>query len=441
MAQVSPGQQAFIDKIAPLCIKYAKKYGFKVASAGIAQACLESGYGTGVYPDNRNKVINPLTGEWRHNYFGLKYRPNRVNCNNGYFNSTGTEQHADGSYTPTTTDWYKFESLEKGVEGYYQFINTANYAKVKAATDPLTYLQEIKKAGYASSLNYVENVYKVVENCNLKQYDSSFAAGPVQEKKESVPVPASKSSLVDFTKLSPNNSGKRTHTIDRITPHCIVGQWDVETIGNYFAKSNVNASCNYGIAKDGKVALVVDESMRSWCSSSNENDQRAVTIECSSEKTSPYAFNDVVYNKLIDLCVDICKRNGKNTLLWIADKNTALSYTPKSNEMLLTVHRWFKQKACPGDWMMARMSDLATKVTSRLNGTITPQPVQPTSEFPYIVQVTADVLNIRKGPGTNYPVVGQIKDKGKYTIMEVQNGFGKLKSGAGYISMKYTKKI
>jgi Muramidase (flagellum-specific) len=120
----------------------AKKYGFKIASAGIAQACLESGYGTGVYNDNRNKVINPYTGEWRHNYFGMKYRPNRVNCHCGYFSSSGTEQHADGSYTPTTTDWYMFASLEKCVEGYYQFINIANYAKVKAATDPLTYFTE-----------------------------------------------------------------------------------------------------------------------------------------------------------------------------------------------------------------------------------------------------------------------------------------------------------
>lgn len=423
-------QEDFIATIGPLCQKYAKKYGFKVASPAIAQACLESGYGTGVYNDNRNKVINPYTGEWRHNYFGMKYRPGRVNCHCGYFSSSGTEQHADGSYTPTTTDWYMFASLEKCVEGYYQFINIPNYAKVKTAEDPLTYLQEIKNAGYATSLDYVKNVYKVVQNWNLTKYDN-FNQSSVSEK----------SSLVSYTKLSPNNSGKRTHTIDRITPHCIVGQWDVKTIGDYFYNSNVKASCNYGIAKDGKVAMVVEEDKRSWCSSSNENDQRAVTIECSSDTMSPYAFNDIVYNRLIDLCVDICKRNNKNTLLWIADKDTALKYTPKSNEMLLTVHRWFKQKACPGDWMMARMGDLATKVTNRLQGGITPAPEIPTSKYPYIVQITADVLNIRKGPSTVQPIVGQIKDKGKYTIMEEQNGFGRLKSGAGWISMKYTRKV
>ena len=419
-------QQEFINAIGPLCVKYAKKYGFKVASPAIAQACLESAYGTSP------KALH-------HNYFGLKYRQGRVSCNNGTFFDGGSEQNPDGSYRPITDSWYNFDTMEAGVEGYYQFINISNYAKVKEAADPLTYLQEIKNAHYATSIDYVKNVYNVVTKWNLTTFD---IATPAQEKTEPISTSTSKSSLIDYTKLSPNNSGKRTHAIDRITPHCIVGQWDVETIGNFFVNQKVQASCNYGIAKDGKVALIVDESMRSWCSSNNSNDQRAVTIECSSDKTAPYAFNDAVYNKLIDLCADICKRNGKDTLLWIADKDKALSYKLKPNEMLLTVHRWFKQKACPGDWMMARMGDLATKVTNKLKGiSTTPIVEQPKNEFPYIVQITASILNIRKGPGTNYSIAGQIKDRGKYTIMEVQNEFGRLKSGIGWISMKYTQKI
>ena len=178
----------------------------------------------------------------------------------------------------------------------------------------------------------------------------------------------SNSKLVSYTKLSPNNSGRRTHSIDRITPHCVVGQLSVETLGSLFARSSYNASCNYAIGSDGRVALIVDEGQRSWCSSSNANDQRAVTIECASDKTSPYAFNSTVYNKLIDLCEDICRRNGKTRLLWINDKNKALAYEPKSGEMLLTVHRWFANKSCPGNWMMNHMDDLAAKVTARLGG-------------------------------------------------------------------------
>ena len=103
-----------------------------------------------------------------------------------------------------------------------------------------------------------------------------------------------------------------------------------------------------------------------WCSSSNANDQRAITIECASDTTEPYAFRDIVYQTLIKLCVDICRRNGKTKLLWLGDKDKTLNYEPKSGEMVLTVHRWFANKSCPGNWMYARMGDLADKVTAAL---------------------------------------------------------------------------
>ena len=180
----------------------------------------------------------------------------------------------------------------------------------------------------------------------------------------------SNSKLVNYTKLSPNHSGTRTHSIDRITPHCVVGQCSVETLGNIFMNKKSEASCNYGIGTDGRVLLCVDEDNRSWCSSSNSNDQRAVTIECASELKHPYAFNDKVYNKLVELCVDICKRNGKKKLLWINDKNKALNYSTKSDEMLLTVHRWFDDKACPGDWLYNRLGNLAKQVTEQLGGKV-----------------------------------------------------------------------
>lgn len=148
----------------------------------------------------------------------------------------------------------------------------------------------------------------------------------------------------------------------------MVGQCSVETLGNIFAPVSKQASSNYGIGVDGRVGMYVEEKNRSWCSSSSENDQRAVTIECASDATAPYAFKDVVYNKLIELCVDICKRNGKSKLLWFGDKAKTLNYSPKSDEMVLTVHRWFANKSCPGDWMYARMGDLASKVTQKLSG-------------------------------------------------------------------------
>lgn len=174
------------------------------------------------------------------------------------------------------------------------------------------------------------------------------------------------SSMVSYTKLSPNHSGQRTHSIDRITPHCVVGQCSVETLGNIFLPASRQASSNYGIGVDGRVGMYVEEKNRSWCSSSSANDQRAVTIECASDTKSPYAFKDAVYQTLIKLCVDICKRNGKKKLLWLGDKTKTLNYSPKADEMVLTVHRWFANKSCPGDWLYARLGDLASKVTASL---------------------------------------------------------------------------
>lgn len=177
------------------------------------------------------------------------------------------------------------------------------------------------------------------------------------------------SSLISYTNLSPNHSGQRTHSIDRITPHCVVGQLTAESICGCFTSTAVQASCNYGIGKDGKIALCVEEKNRSWCSSSSANDQRAVTIECASDLNAPYAMTTAVYNSLVKLCTDICKRNGKKKLIWLGDKNKTLNYSPKSDEMVLTVHRWFANKSCPGDWLYGRLGDLAAKVTAQLGGT------------------------------------------------------------------------
>ena len=174
------------------------------------------------------------------------------------------------------------------------------------------------------------------------------------------------SSMVSYTRLSPNHSGQRTHSIDRITPHCVVGQLSAESICGCFTSPSRQASCNYGIGTDGKVSLCVEEKNRSWCSSSNANDQRAVTIECASDKTEPYAMNSKVYDSLIKLCTDICMRNGKKKLLWFGDRNKTLNYPPKSDEMVLTVHRWFANKSCPGDWLYARLGNLAAKVMAAL---------------------------------------------------------------------------
>ena len=236
----------------------------------------------------------------------------------------------------------------------------------------------------------------------------------------------SNSSLVSHVNLSPNHSGQRTHCIDRITPHCVVGQCSVETLGNIFKPTARQASSNYGIGVDGRVGMYVDEGNRSWCSSSNANDQRAVTIECASDKTAPYAMKDVVYNKLIELCVDICNRNGKTKLLWLGDKDKSLNYEPKSNEMVITVHRWFSNTACPGDWLYSRLGDLAEKVTAQLGGST---PVS-TPDLPKksIDEIAKEVINGKWGNGEDRK---NRLEKAGYNYSEVQSTVNNKLSGNG----------
>jgi len=109
--------------------------------------------------------------------------------------------------------------------------------------------------------------------------------------------------------------------------------------------------------------MYVEEKDRSWCSSNAANDHRAITIECASDKTHPYAINDKVYKALIELLVDICKRNDIPELKWKADKSL-IGQPDKQN---MTVHRWFANKSCPGDYIYNRLGQIASEVNAKLN--------------------------------------------------------------------------
>lgn len=180
----------------------------------------------------------------------------------------------------------------------------------------------------------------------------------------------SNSKLVTYTKVSPNRNTPRNHKIDTITIHCIVGQWTAKQGCDFFSKSSVQASANYVVGRDGSIGLSVPEGDRSWCSSSPSNDNRAVTIEVASDTKHPYAVTDAAYNALIKLIADICKRNDIKELKWKGDKSL-IGQVSKQN---MTVHRWFANKACPGDYLYKRHSDIASKVNKILGSTNTPKP-------------------------------------------------------------------
>ena len=251
------------------------------------------------------------------------------------------------------------------------------------------------------------------------------------------------SPLTNKTKESKHNSGKRTYKVTRITPHCWVGQTSVENGLTYFATTSRQVSSNYIIGADGRVGGCVREEYRAWTSSSRDNDNRAITIECASDNKAPYAFKSAVYNKLILLCTDICKRYGKKKLIWISDKKKALAYTPKSDEMLLTVHKWFVATDCPGSWLMGKMPDLAKQVTAKLNPSPTPTPTPTPKPKGTKYQCTCKVgANIRAGAGVQYKKVGAVNYGGKVTVYSTKNGWGNTTTnGNRWVKLSLFKKV
>lgn len=183
----------------------------------------------------------------------------------------------------------------------------------------------------------------------------------------------SNSNLVNYTRLSPNCNKPRNHAIDTITIHHMAGNLTVEQCGAIFAPTSRQASSNYGVGSDGRVGLYVDEVNRSWCSSSGANDHRAVTIEVANDGGAPnWHVSDPALAKLIDLCVDICRRNGIKKLNFTGDKTGNL-----------TMHRWFKATACPGPYLASKFPYIAQQVNARLGM------ASASSETLYRVQVGA----------------------------------------------------
>ena len=169
--------------------------------------------------------------------------------------------------------------------------------------------------------------------------------------------------------ITPTNYSNRTDAIDRLTVHCAVGQLPAMQVAKMFTPQR-KASANYIIGKDGEIVRNVPEEYRAWTSGTGNkkgsNDMRAITIEVASDTTKPYAFNKKAYASLVELSKDICKRYNKK-LVYISDKNKALAYVPKSDEMLITFHRWFQAVECPGDWFVGRAFDFVKEVNTDLS--------------------------------------------------------------------------
>ena len=319
----------------------------------------------------------------------------------------------------------------------------------------------------------------------------------------------SNSSLVTYTRLSPNRTVMSNKKNTHIVIHHMAGGLTVEQCGNSFASSSRQASSNYGIDSKGHVGLYCDESNRAWTTGSREIDSKAVTIEVANDGGAPdWHVSDTALNKLIELCVDICKRNGIKKLNYTGDKSGNLH-----------MHKWYQNTNCPGPYLGSKFGYIASEVNKRLagGGSSTPEPTPSPAPTPapasgynqgdiiklksdatyyngtsipdwvkkstlyyrgtnsngiifstqktgaitgvvkpdaiegsasssssfksYTVKVNVQKLNVRKGPGTNYGISTVIRYGEVYTIVGEDHGWGKLKSGAGYISLNYTKRV
>ena len=282
----------------------------------------------------------------------------------------------------------------------------------------------------------MSNAVKVKRAGFGQAYYDAYANTTTTPEKEEITM--SNSPLVTYTNITAHKNSPRNHAIDTITIHCIVGQWTAKQGCDYFATTDRECSANYIVGKDGSIGLSVDEADRSWCTSSRENDNRAVTIEVASDTEHPYAVTDAAYAALIKLVADICKRNGIKKLVWSTNKTDRVSHANGCN---MTVHRDYANKACPGQYLYDRHGAIAAAVNEILGSSTTqapeaaPEAVQGFPETPFTVRVIVPDLNYRKGPGMSYAVKGQT-GKGVFTITEVQDGWGKLKSGAGWIYLE-----
>ena len=197
----------------------------------------------------------------------------------------------------------------------------------------------------------------------------------------------SNSTLASYTRITKNRTSPRNHKKDTITIHCYVGQVTAKQGCDYFATTDRECSANYVVGKDGSIGISVEEKDRSWCSSNEANDQRAITIEVASDTKHPYAVTDKAYAALLDLVTDICRRNGIKKLVWSTKKSDRVNHKNGCN---MTVHRDYANKACPGDYLYNRHGAIAAEVNKRL-GASAAEPEKPStgSGGYYKVQVGA----------------------------------------------------
>lgn len=150
--------------IAPVIQKYAHKYGYKICSPAIGQVLQEA-----LRKGSDQDGLSTLAYKY-HNYHGLKCGKTWLEEGKPSVNMKTSEVYHGN--TQDIYDYFRtYNSLEEGIEGYYIFLSSKRYSEVKNCVTPIAYMEELKRAGYATDENYVLNVLQKVNNYQLQKYD------------------------------------------------------------------------------------------------------------------------------------------------------------------------------------------------------------------------------------------------------------------------------
>lgn len=164
------------------------------------------------------------------------------------------------------------------------------------------------------------------------------------------------SDMTRYVRISPNTSGYRTAPISKVTVHHMAGNCTVEVCGEIFANQSRQASSNYGVGSDGRVACYLEEEFHPWTSASYWNDDRAITLEVADYDLDEWSPSDAAYAATVALCADICDRYGIEP-----------SYTGDTDGTF-TEHMMFAPTGCPGPWWHEHMPQFIEDVKAAMEG-------------------------------------------------------------------------
>ena len=422
----------FIEQIASYVQKYAPLYDIRVCSPIIAQAILESASGTSELAVNA------------HNYFGLKYRKNRCPSACGFYYKIGFEQDSKtGQYVSSNMKWFKFSDMCNGVRGYFEFINVSNYRNLKGVTNPETYLKNIKADGYATSINYVQNLMTVIKKYNLTQYDTNTKYDGIDNNnnggiKMKIAIHAGHNpdgkiacGAVGLIRESTESRKVKDKVIEmlRAQGHTV---YDC-TVDNGTSQSDVLKKI---VAKCNAHTVDLDISI-------HFNSGGILTRDGKTTGTEVFVYNSNSKAKAT-------AQNIVNSIASLGYKNRGVKYSTSLYFLKHTKNPALLIECCfvtdPEDVDLYNADKMAQAIVKGITGVkpsipSTSTPSAPstsntlTSTKEFKVKIKASSLNIRAGAGIKYKKIGSITDKGIYTIIDTQGSWGLLKSKKGWISI------